>query len=143
MRAIPNPRIQTVIRDYFTALSSRNFAAWASLFAEDCVVHEPVGTLSAEGSEQLEEVWQVFTLPFATLTISEDDVFYGGAGAAVHWSATAGTADGEEAEFDGISVFELNEEGKLTTLMGYWDPADVLIRLAGGLPDDDSKLLDS
>ncbi|MFT4570013.1 MAG: ketosteroid isomerase-like protein [Hyphomicrobiaceae bacterium] len=143
MRAIPNPRVATVIRDYFAALSGRNFATWSILFADDCVVHEPAGTLAAEGRAQLEEVWQIFAGPFETLTIAEDDTFYGGSGAAVHWSATAVGNDGTEAEFEGITVFEIDDDSKITTLVSYWDPADVLIRLAGGLPEEDTEYLDA
>jgi steroid delta-isomerase len=140
MRGLPNPRLETLIGDYFEALSARNFGAWSALFDEACVVHEPAGTLEVEGRERLDEVWQVFAGPFAKLAIAADDTFYGGAGAAVHWSATAQAEDGGEAEFEGITIFELNDEGKLATLVSYWDPADVLIRLAGGLPDEDGDL---
>lgn len=131
MEALIDPRVEAAVADYFRTLSSRDKNAWVALFDKSAVVHEPVGATPAEGREGLEEVWQVFTGPFASLTVLVDEVFYSGSGAAVRWSARASITSGRSTDFSGITVFEIDDEGRIQTVMSYWDPAAVLIELAG------------
>ena len=132
-----DPRVEAAVEQYFSMISTRNKNEWMSLFDKSAVLHEPVGTTPAEGREGLEQVWQIFTGPFATLTLASDEVFYSGSGAAARWSAKAGSADGRTTEFSGITVFEIDSDGRIQTVMSYWDPAAVLISLAGDTDDDD------
>lgn len=141
MQAWNDPRIEAAIRDYFRHVSDRNKSAWFALFDRNAVVHEPVGTTPGEGIEGLEEVWQVFTGPFATFRIGADEIHYAGTGAAVRWSAVATASDGRSVDISGITVFEIDPDGRIQTAMSYWDPAAVLIQLAGGLDDDITELL--
>ncbi len=141
MQALVDSRVEAAVSDYFRTISSRNKSAWIDLFDKSAVLHEPVGATPAEGREGLEQVWQVFTGPFAKLTLESDEVFYSGSGAAARWSATASAATGASAEFSGITVFEVDQDGRIQTVMSYWDPAAVLIQLAG-LDDTDEFVVD-
>jgi ketosteroid isomerase-like protein len=141
MQAWNDPLVESAIGAYFRHVSERNKNAWFALFDKNAVVHEPVGTTPGEGVEGLEEVWQVFTGPFATFTIRGDEIFYAGTGAAVRWSAIVTSGDGHSVDIAGITVFEVGPEGRIQTAMSYWDPAAVLIQLAGGIEDDITELL--
>jgi ketosteroid isomerase-like protein len=132
MQALIDPRVEVAVSDYFRTLSSRDKSAWMSLFDKSAVLHEPVGATPAEGREGLEQVWHVFTGPFATLTLTTDEVFYSGWGAAARWSGKASAEGGAATDFAGITVFEVDTDGRIQTVMSYWDPAAVLIELAGG-----------
>ncbi len=135
MQALIDPLVEAAVSGYFRNVSTRNKDAWLALFHRNAVLHEPVGATPAEGREGLEQVWQVFTGPFTKLTLESDEVFYSGSGAAARWSAHASSNDGHSADFHGITVFEIDTDGSIQTVMSYWDPAAVLIHLAGG--DDD------
>jgi steroid delta-isomerase len=132
MQALVDSRVESAVGDYFRTISERDKNAWIALFDKSAVVHEPVGATPAEGRDGLEQVWQVFTGPFATLRLASDEVFYSGSGAAARWSASASAASGASTEFAGITVFEVDQDGRIQTVMSYWDPAAVLIQLAGG-----------
>ena len=136
MQELTDPRVEAAVADYFRTISAREKDAWIALFDKNAAVHEPVGATPAEGREGLEQVWQVFTGPFATFTLKSDEVFYSGSGAAARWSAEATVADGNRAFFSGITVFEVDDEGRIQTVMAYWDPAAVLIHLAGTEEDE-------
>ncbi len=69
MPALHDPAVETAISAYFEAITVRNLAGWLSLFADDAICHEPVGTPAAEGHEGLEEVWRVLTSPFESVSI--------------------------------------------------------------------------
>jgi len=137
MQALNDPRVEAAVAEYFRTVSTRNKNAWIKLFDKSAVLHEPVGATPAEGREGLEQVWQVFTGPFAKLTFDINEVFYSGSGAAARWSAQASSSDGRDCDFHGITVFEVDDEGRIQTVMSYWDPAAVLIELAGGDGIDD------
>lgn len=133
MQALNDPRVEAAVGAYFHNVNTRNQGAWVKLFDKSAVVHEPVGASPAEGREGLEQVWQVFTGPFEKLEFNVDEVFYSGSGAATRWSARASSIEGRGTNFNGITVFEVDSEGLIQTVMSYWDPAAVLIELAGDL----------
>jgi steroid Delta-isomerase len=142
MQALVDSRVESAVSEYFRTISARDKNAWIALFDKAAVLHEPVGATPAEGREGLEQVWQVFTGPFATLTLSSDEVFYSGSGAAARWSAKASATTGANTDFAGITVFEVDQDGHIQTVMSYWDPAAVLIQLAGVEDDEDEFVVD-
>lgn len=137
MLSLHDPQLENAVASYFQHITARNKSAWLALFDAGAVLHEPVGSSPGEGREGMEQVWQVFTGPFASLEIASDEVFYSGSGAAARWTATATSAEGNRHGFHGITVFEVDGDGRIQTVMSYWDPAAVLIQLAGGLDEDD------
>lgn len=136
MKPLIDPLVEAAVGAYFRTVTARDKNAWIALFDKNAAVHEPVGTTPAEGREGLEEVWQVFTGPFASFAIRSDEVFYSGTGAAARWTAQATSPEGRSADFCGITVFEVDGEGRIQAVMAYWDPASVLISLAGGFDDE-------
>jgi ketosteroid isomerase-like protein len=141
MQAVNDPAVVVAVAAYFDAVRTRQEARWIDAFADDAVVHDPVGSLPAEGAEGLREVWRVLTGPFKSVDMREQAVFYAGSGAAVHWTAKATGINERTVEFAGITVFEVGPDGKIQTVMSYWDPAAVLIDLAGDEPADPNPLL--
>ena len=139
MGTLADQRVETAIESYFDAISRRDRRAWEALFAADASVHDPVGTVPAEGREGLAEIWTVLSGPFEGLAMHADEIFYAGSGAAVRWKGTATGNKDATFEFGGITVFEVGADGRIQTLMAYWDPADLLIRLSGDTDDDDSR----
>ena len=130
MEALIPVAVATAVTAYFEALTEGKQDRWLALFAAAAVVHDPAGTIPGEGDSGLREVWQVLHGPFSTLTIGADDVFYSSSGAAAKWSAVGTGETGSTVEFEGITVFELDDDDKITTVIAYWDPADMMIRLA-------------
>jgi steroid delta-isomerase len=126
-----DPKVSAAVDAYFAALSTRDEARWIDQFAGSGVCHQPVGTIPAEGERELREVRQMLTGPFETLHVAQESAFYCGTGAAVKWRARGHGINGREISFEGISVFEIDADGKIQTVMAYWDPAAMLIDLAG------------
>lgn len=119
------------VEAYFAAIRARNYGAWEASFAAEAIVHDPAGAAAAEGKAGRKEVWNVLTAPFSRLDIRPQRTFCSGNGAAVYWRADAVGGNGGRASFEGISVFEFDAEGKIETLVSYWDPAAAMIALAG------------
>jgi ketosteroid isomerase-like protein len=135
MDALADPRLVEAVSAYFAAISARALDGWLELFTDDAVSHDPVGTVPAEGREALKEEWRMLTAPFERLSMVEEQAFYCGTGAAVKWKAEGLGVNGGSVVFHGITVFEMTADGKIQTVMAYWDPAAMMIEMAGETPD--------
>jgi hypothetical protein len=131
MESLADPRFIATVEAYFAAVRERDEQRWLATFSEDAVCHDPVGAIPAEGKASLHESWGVLSAPFKKVIITPCASFYCASGAAVHWAASATGVNEREVTFEGITVFEFAADGQIQTLMAYWDPAAMMIDLAG------------
>lgn len=121
--------IADVVRTYFEALRTGNEQAWVNTFAEDAVSHDPVGAKPIRGHQSLQEFFQSIVNAFKKVSLTEDQIFIAGDGAAVKWTGRGISKQGRKVHFEGIDVFEINEEGRIQTLYAYWNPAEMMAQL--------------
>lgn len=65
------------------------------------------------------------------MELSKDDIFFVKNGAAVKWTMQVVTKNGRHATSEGISVFEINDIGKIQKVSSYWDEAAMMMKLKG------------
>lgn len=123
--------IRKAVAGYFAATRAMDLEAWVASFAENAVSHDPVGGPAIEGHDSLRQFFQGMTAAFEKAGLTEDHVFVAGNGAAVKWTGHGVGKNGREVTFEGIDVFEVNEEGKIQTLWAYWDAAAMIAELQG------------
>lgn len=121
--------VSKVIKAYFAAIRAMDIPAIVNTFAEDAVSHDPVGALPIEGHQKLTEFFQSITAAFKEVGLTEDQVFVAGTGAAVKWTGSGISKNGNKVRFEGIDVFEVNEAGKIQRLYAYWNPAEMVAQL--------------
>jgi steroid delta-isomerase len=121
--------IQKVVADYFAAIRAMNVEGVVATFAEDAVSQDPVGAPAIEGHEGIRQFFQDITSAFEKAGLTEDYVFISGNGAAVKWTGYGVGKNGREVHFEGIDVFEVNEQGKIKNLWAYWDAAGLMAKL--------------
>jgi len=114
--------IQKAIASYFAATRAMDPDAWLAAFAEDAVTYDPVGAPPIQGHRGLRQFWEMIAGVFETLGITEQEVFVSGNGAAVKWQGRGVGKNGREVSFEGIDVFEVNPQGKIQKMWGYWNP---------------------
>jgi ketosteroid isomerase-like protein len=131
MQALPDPKFDLAVADYFRHVSERDLEAWMGLFGDSAILHDPVDSLPAEGAAAIREAWKALTAPFESLQFTPDLRLFSESGAAVKWTGKAVAADGAQTNFEGITVFEFDDAGAIEAVVSYWDPAAVLIELAG------------
>ena len=67
---------------------------------------------------------------FSKMALREEEVFVAGSEAAVRWTGVAILrTNPREVDFEGISVFEINEQGRIQSVRSYWDKATLMARL--------------
>ncbi len=121
--------ISKVVRDYFAATRSMDERAWVNTFAADAVSYDPVGGPRIEGHQGLAVFFQSIMGAFKEVGLREEQIFIAGNGAAVKWTGRGVSQQGNKVHFEGIDVFEVNEQGKIQNLRAYWNPAEMMAQL--------------
>lgn len=122
-------RISRAVRAYFLAIRAMDAEAFASTFAEDGITRDPVGAPPISGRESIRGFLQSICDNFKSVSLEEDAIFVAGNGAAVKWTGKGTSNNGKEVRFEGIDVFEVNEDGKIQNVWAYWNPAEMIGQL--------------
>lgn len=122
-------KISRAVRTYFLAIRAMDADAFANAFAEDGMTFNPVGSPAITGRNALREFFQSICNNFKSIALDEDFIFVAGNGAAVKWTGRGMSTNDREVKFEGIDVFDINEDGKIQTVRAYWNPAEMLTQL--------------
>lgn len=106
---------------YFRALNSLDRDAYLACFSDDALVRDPYGGRELRGREGLNKFMDGMERTWSQFEMMPTESFTAGDRIAVSWTAAATAKSGKTAEFRGINVFTLNEEGLIRQLDGYWD----------------------
>jgi steroid delta-isomerase len=122
-------KISYAVRAYFLAIRAMDADAFANTFAEDGTTFDPVGSPAISGRAAIREFLASICKNFKSVGLTEESVFVAGNGAAVKWIGKGTSVTGKDVNFDGIDVFEVNEDGKIQTVRAYWNPAEMIAQL--------------
>jgi steroid delta-isomerase len=117
-------------RASWSAVQRKAKQEWLDLFAEDACIEDPIGVspLDPEGKGQrgkqaIEKFWDANIAP-NTIEIDMRHSYAAGSEAAHLGALTTTFPNGSKVIVEGIFTYKLNEEGKLSSLRGYWDLKD-------------------
>ena len=122
-------KISRAVRAYFLAIRAMDPDAIANTFAEDGTTCDPIGAPPISGRAAVREFFASIFKNFKSVALNEDSVFVAGSGAAVKWTGHGTSNSGKEVKFEGIDVFEVNQDGKIQNIWAYWNPAEMIAQL--------------
>src|SRR6476646_1975192 len=122
-------KISRAVRAYFLAIRAMDPEAFANTFAEDGTTCDPMGTPPISGRPAIRDFLGSICKNFKSVGLTEDMIFVAGNGAAVKWTGSGTSASGKEVRFEGIDVFEINQDGKIQSVWAYWNPAEMIGQL--------------
>jgi steroid delta-isomerase len=122
-------KISRAVRAYFLAIRAMDPDAIANTFAEDGTTCDPIGAPPVTGRAAIREFFDSICKNFNSVALNEDSVFVAGSGAAVKWTGQGTSNSGKEVKFEGIDVFEVNQDGKIQNIWAYWNPAEMIAQL--------------
>lgn len=126
---VSSDRISRAVRAYFLAIRAMDAEAFANTFAEDGTTYDPVGSPGIKGRGSIREFLEGICQNFKSVALTEESIFVAGDGAAVKWTGRGTSTNGRQVRFEGIDVFEINEDGKIQTVRAYWNPAEMIGQL--------------
>lgn len=104
-----------------------NKATWLDLFADDAVVHDPVGPSphdpegkGFQGRERLSEFWDTMIATGDLIIVPHRRIAVGEHIACVNMTATNRVGD-LKTYIEMVGVYEVNPDGKVKSLKVYWD----------------------
>lgn len=121
--------IKQVIADYFVNIAAMNPEGWIDNFAEDAVSYDPVGEPPTKVHEGYRQFIGQLQAVFEKLEATTEHIFIAANEAAVKWTMDGVSKSGKSVKFEGITIFEVNAEGKIQTTRAYWSPAQMIAQL--------------
>ncbi|BAZ70066.1 steroid delta-5-3-ketosteroid isomerase [Fischerella sp. NIES-4106] len=129
MNTISQEAIATLIANYFANISAMNAEGLIENFAEDAISYDPVGEPPAKIHGNFAVFINQLKTVFKKLEATTEHIFIAGNEAAVKWTMQGITKNDKSVTFAGITVFEINNFGKIQTTRAYWNPALMLAQL--------------
>jgi steroid delta-isomerase len=123
--------MQALVTRYFAATRAMDLHTWLACFADDAVSNDPYGAPPIRGKEGLTKFFRSVAESFREIGFTEDFVIITQNRAAVKFTARGTGTNGRSATAEGIDVFEVNDQGLIQTMWGYWDPAALIAQLQG------------
>ena len=123
--------VPAVVARYFSAIGEMDPDAWAACFAQQGTSYEPGSPTPLQGRTALRQFLAEVLGAFEKITMTQDHVFLSGNRVAVKFTGRGTGKNGRAVVFEGIDVFEINQEGKVQTMWGYWNPAAMMAQLQG------------
>ncbi|MGD1912584.1 MAG: nuclear transport factor 2 family protein [Rivularia sp. (in: cyanobacteria)] len=121
--------IEDIVNSYLANISAMNAEGWVENFAKDALSYDPVGeppTLIHEGFQEfIGQLKAVFT----KLEATKEHIFIAGNEAALKWTMQGVSKTQKVVNFEGITIFEINDGGKIQTTRAYWDPKTIIAQL--------------
>ena len=121
--------IKKIIATYYANMAGMNPEGWVENFAEDAISYDPVGEPPAKVHQGFREFIGQLQAVFTKLEAATEHIFIASDEAAVKWTMQGVSKSGKNIIFEGITVFEFNDSGKIKTTRAYWDPAAMIAQL--------------
>ena len=136
----PARRAALLSREY---VHSKNREGWLGLYAEDAIIEDPIGVslIDPEGTGHRgpaarEAFWDNFIAP-SRINVDILESYAAGNEVANHAIITTNIDMGEgktlQQKVHGVFTYQVNDEGKLLALRGYWevdDPRNTMTEIA-------------
>jgi steroid Delta-isomerase len=122
---------EQAVSEYFAAIRAMDVERWVSVFAPGAVSHDPVGTPPLVGLEALRGFMSHMVASVRKVDLTEKSVFVRETAAAVQYSGFVEGKTGKSFKFEGIDVIDCDNQGKITLVRAFWDPAPVMAVLEG------------
>ncbi len=123
--------IELLLTIYFDNMAAMNANDWLGIFAEDAVIHDPVGDPPKLAHKHSEQFFKILSNFFKEIELSKDHIFFVKNGAAIKWTMQVTTKTDQHVTAEGISTFEINDIGKIQKVSSYWDEAAMMAKLKG------------
>jgi ketosteroid isomerase-like protein len=122
----------------YSAVAKGDLAEWLTVYAEDCVLEDPVGPSMFDpdgrghhGHAGIAAFWEQAIAPVARFEFEINDSFAnpGGNTCANIGRIRTSFADGSQATTDLIMVYVVDDDGRIASMRAYWEPERTMASL--------------
>ena len=122
---------RTASQRSYSAVAHGDLAEWLTVYAEDCVLEDPVGPSMFDehgaghrGHEGISAFWQKAIAPIHKFEFEITDSFAnpGSNSCANIGRIRTSFPDGSHTTTDLIMVYVVNDDGRVASMKAYWEP---------------------
>ena len=121
--------VERAIAVYFEGMEAMDPSNWVTQFAPGALIYDPVGNPPTRAQEDAPQFFGMLKQFFQQLTITRNHTFVVGNSAAVKWTMQVVAKNQRTATAEGISIFDLDESGRICTVSAYWNDAQLMGQL--------------
>lgn len=117
--------IRSVVERYCAAFSAGDQDAYVDLFASDAWIEDPVGTPRHEGSDAIGAFFAMSSSMAESIELRLTGPVRVAAGEAAFPMQARPEIGGATMAVDIIDVMTFDDDGRITTMRAFWDPAEM------------------
>jgi ketosteroid isomerase-like protein len=103
----------------------------ANMFADDAELTNPLigrdGSILS-GRDQIAEFWREYRSTFRDIRSEFFDITASDHSAGLFWRTAGTNANGQPLQYEGVSLLELNEDGKIARFKGFFDSKQITMQ---------------
>lgn len=109
--------------------SDRDLDTFAAVFADDVELVRPEQGGSAQGADGIRGFWQAYLDQFGEIRSDFRRVVEAGDLGELEWTSKGSLGSGREVEYQGVSLLEFGDDGKVTRFATYYDTEALATRI--------------
>jgi steroid delta-isomerase len=117
--------IRATVDAYCAAFTAGDQAAYVGLFTPDAWIEDPVGTPRHEGHEAIGTFFELSSAMAESIELRQTGPVRVAAGECAFPMQARPVIGGATLVVDIIDVMTFDDEGKITTMRAFWDPAEM------------------
>ena len=117
--------IRATVEAYCAAFTARDRAAYTGLFAEDAWIEDPVGTPRREGRDAIGGFFDESSGMADAIELRQTGPVRVAAGECAFPMQARPEIGGTTYCVDIIDVMTFDDDGRITTMRAFWDPAEM------------------
>lgn len=122
---MPTPdQVRSAAENHAKLFSSADKEGWLDLYADNVEFTDPYPSPAAVGRAGLVEFWDRVNAMAGNYSFDIVQLVTAGDRAAMTFTLSM-EMGGARYAFDGVDVFEVDDDGKIATFTAYWDPTAV------------------
>ncbi|WP_299202549.1 tryptophan 2,3-dioxygenase family protein [Brumimicrobium sp.] len=121
--------LETTIDNYFLTISQLDQEGWIDLFDENGYIEDPVGSRPYVGHDQLAIFFKGVVRFFKNLTMTMESIEIEKDFVNVYWKAEGTSYNDKSIKYQGVEIFQINDQGKILCAKVEWDPSIVAEQL--------------
>jgi ketosteroid isomerase-like protein len=103
--------------------------AFARVFADDAQVLRPEQRGGEQGADGVRVFWQQYLDQFETIRSEFSRIVEAGPLGELEWTSTGSIGGGTDVEYQGVSLLEFDDDGRVKRFATYYDTAALAHRL--------------
>jgi ketosteroid isomerase-like protein len=107
----------------------RDLDAFARVFAPDAELLRPEQRAGEQGEDGVRAFWQQYLDQFASIRSEFSRVVEAGQLGELEWTSKGSLGGGTEVEYEGVSLLEFDDQGRVSRFATYYDTAALAHRL--------------